>query len=112
MSSSSSTSIAKKARTKGAADFATCLMMAKRGGFDDLRPNQQGVLPNYPTRLRTRRDTLRWGDPPPVEPAGVVCRPYRQSRDVRDGSFSPHSDQIADIAHFAFVPIGDIESFA
>jgi hypothetical protein len=37
MSSSSNTSIAKKARTKAAADFATWLMMAKLGGFDDIR---------------------------------------------------------------------------
>jgi hypothetical protein len=36
MSSSSNASIAKKARTKAEADFATWLMMAKLGGFDDL----------------------------------------------------------------------------
>jgi hypothetical protein len=36
MSSSSNTSIAKKAHTKAEADFATWLMMAKLGGFDDL----------------------------------------------------------------------------
>jgi hypothetical protein len=35
MSSSSNTSIAKKARTKAEADFATWLMMAKLGGFDE-----------------------------------------------------------------------------
>jgi hypothetical protein len=51
MSSSSNTSIAKKARTKAEADFATCLMMAKLGGFDDL--NAQSFLTNYRTRLET-----------------------------------------------------------
>jgi hypothetical protein len=51
MSSSSNTSIAKKARTKAEADFATWLMMAKLGGFDDLPSNAQGFLTNYRTRL-------------------------------------------------------------
>ena len=41
MSSSSKASIAKKARTKAEADFATWLMMAKLGGFDDLPSNAQ-----------------------------------------------------------------------
>jgi hypothetical protein len=36
----SNTSIAKKARTKAEADFATWLMMAKLGGFDDLPSNR------------------------------------------------------------------------
>jgi hypothetical protein len=53
MSSNSNTSIAKKARTKAEADFATWLMMAKLGGFDDLPSNAQGVLINYRTRLET-----------------------------------------------------------
>ncbi len=44
MSSSSSASIAKKARTKAEADFATWLMMAKLGGFDDLPSNAQSFL--------------------------------------------------------------------
>ncbi len=47
MSSSSSASIAKKARTKAEADFATWLMMAKLGGFDDLPSNAQSFLINY-----------------------------------------------------------------
>ena len=51
MSSSSNTSIAKKARTKAEADFATWLMMAKLGGFDDLPSNAQSFLINYRTRL-------------------------------------------------------------
>jgi hypothetical protein len=53
MSSSSNTSIARKARTKAEADFATWLMMAKLGGFDDLPPNAQNFLTNYRTRLET-----------------------------------------------------------
>jgi hypothetical protein len=53
MSSSSNASIAKKARTKAEADFATWLMMAKLGGFDGLPPNAQSFLTNYRTRLET-----------------------------------------------------------
>jgi hypothetical protein len=51
MSSSSNTSIAKKARSKAEADFATWLMMAKLGSFDDLPSNAQGFLTNYRARL-------------------------------------------------------------
>jgi len=50
---SSNASIAKKARTKAEADFATWLMIAKLGGFDDLPPNAQSFLTNYRTRLET-----------------------------------------------------------
>src|ERR1700741_3828313 len=57
MSSSSNPSIAKKARTKAEADFATWLMMAKLGGFDDLPPNAQGFLTTYRTRLKTMSET-------------------------------------------------------
>jgi hypothetical protein len=53
MSSSSNSSIAKKARTKAEADFTTWLMMAKLGGFDDLPSNAQSFLINYRTRLET-----------------------------------------------------------
>lgn len=53
MSPSSNTSIAKRARTKAEADFATWLMMAKLGGFDDLPSNAQIFLTNYRTRLET-----------------------------------------------------------
>ncbi|MEH2534293.1 hypothetical protein V1277_006411 [Bradyrhizobium sp. AZCC 1588] len=53
MSSNSNASIVKKARTKAEADFATWLMMAKLGGFDDLPSNAQGFLTNYRTRLET-----------------------------------------------------------
>jgi hypothetical protein len=53
MASSSSTSIAKEARSKAEADFATWLMMAKLGGFDELPSNAQSFLTNYRTRLET-----------------------------------------------------------
>jgi hypothetical protein len=53
MSSSSNASIAKRARTKAEADFATWLMMAKLGGFDDLPSGAQRFLTNYQTRLET-----------------------------------------------------------
>jgi len=53
MSPSSNTNIAKKARTKAEADFATWLMMAKLGGFDDLPSNAQSFLTNYRIRLET-----------------------------------------------------------
>jgi hypothetical protein len=51
MSPRSNASIAKKARTKAEADFATWLMMAKLGGFEDLPPNAQSFLIDYRTRL-------------------------------------------------------------
>jgi hypothetical protein len=47
----SSSSIAKKAHSKAEADFATWLMMAKLGSFDDLPSNAQSFLTNYRTRL-------------------------------------------------------------
>jgi hypothetical protein len=47
----SSSSIAKKARSKAEADFATWFMMAKLGSFDDLPPNAQSFLTNYRSRL-------------------------------------------------------------
>jgi hypothetical protein len=47
----SNSSIAKKARSKAEADFATWLMMAKLGSFDDLPSNAQGFLTDYRARL-------------------------------------------------------------
>jgi len=47
----SSSSIAKKARTKAEADFTTWLMMAKLGSFDDLPSNAQKFLTSYRARL-------------------------------------------------------------
>jgi hypothetical protein len=57
MASSSSTSIAKKARSKAEADFATWLMMAKLGSFDDLPANAQKFLTNYRARLEMMSET-------------------------------------------------------
>src|SRR5713226_4510066 len=51
MASNSSTSIAKKARSKAETDFTTWLMMAKLGGFDDLPSNAQKFLTSYRARL-------------------------------------------------------------
>src|ERR1700732_3837761 len=51
-SMASSSSIAKKARAKAEADFATWLMMAKLGSFDNLPPNAQKFLTNYRDRLQ------------------------------------------------------------
>ena len=50
-------SIAKKAHSKAKADFATWLMMAKLGSFDDLPPNAQAFLTNYRNRLGTMSET-------------------------------------------------------
>ena len=52
----SKSSIARKARTKAEADFATWLMMAKLGGFDELPPNAQGFLTDYRTRLQSMNE--------------------------------------------------------
>jgi hypothetical protein len=49
----SSTNIAKKARSKAEADFATWLMMVELGSFDDLPSNAQNFLTNYRARLET-----------------------------------------------------------
>jgi hypothetical protein len=57
MASSSRTSISRKARAKAEADFATLLMMAKLGSFDDLPSNAQEVLTNYRARLDRMSET-------------------------------------------------------
>jgi hypothetical protein len=54
---SKSNSIARKARAKAEADFATWLMMAKLGSFDDLPSNAQEVLTNYRTRSDRMSET-------------------------------------------------------
>ena len=51
MPTKSNTVIARKACAKAEADFATWLMMAKLGGFDDLPLNAQSFLINYRNRL-------------------------------------------------------------
>src|SRR5438270_8540308 len=49
----SKSKIALKARKKAQADFATWLMMAKLGGFDELPPKAQRFLVAYRARLQT-----------------------------------------------------------
>lgn len=51
MASRPSIRIARKAHSKAESDFATWLMMAKLGSFDDLPPNAQGFLLSYRARL-------------------------------------------------------------
>ena len=51
MASRPSTRIARKAHSKAEADFATWLMMAKLGSFDDLPENAQEFLLRYRARL-------------------------------------------------------------
>ena len=50
-----SASIARKAQAKAEADFATWLMMAKLGSFDDLPADAQGWLMSYRTRLENEK---------------------------------------------------------
>jgi hypothetical protein len=57
MASRPSIRIARKARSKAESDFATWLMMAKLGSFDDLPPNAQGFLTNYRDRLERMSET-------------------------------------------------------
>jgi len=51
MASRPSIRIARKARSKAESDFATWLMMAKLGSFDDLPPNAREFLLGYRARL-------------------------------------------------------------
>lgn len=51
MAAKPTTTIARKARTRAEADFATWLMMAKLGSFDTLPENAQKVLNDYRERL-------------------------------------------------------------
>lgn len=57
MSRRSSASISRKAHAKAEADFATWLMMAKLGGFDDLPPTAQSWLMSYRGRLERMKET-------------------------------------------------------
>ena len=45
--------IARKSRARAEADFATWLMMAKLGSFEDLPANAQTFLTHYQDRLKT-----------------------------------------------------------
>jgi hypothetical protein len=53
MTVASRSNVATKARKKAEADFATWLMMAKLGGFDELPPNAQSFLNKYRARLES-----------------------------------------------------------
>jgi len=57
MPSGSSSNIAWKACSKAEADFATWLMMAKLGSFDDLPSNAQNFLIKYRDRLEMMSET-------------------------------------------------------
>jgi hypothetical protein len=57
MASRPSTRIARKAHSKAEADFATWLMMAKLGSFDDLPANAQEFLLSYRARLERMSET-------------------------------------------------------
>jgi hypothetical protein len=48
--------IAQKARSRAEADFATWLMMAKLGSFDDLAANAQEFLKHYQERLKASNE--------------------------------------------------------
>lgn len=51
-----SPNVAKKAFAKAEADFATWLMMAKLGSFDDLPPDAQNWLMKYRSRLERTKE--------------------------------------------------------
>jgi hypothetical protein len=53
MANKGNTRIARDARLTAEADFATWLMMAKLGSFDDLPKDAQGFLSQYRERLKT-----------------------------------------------------------
>ena len=53
MPSSANNRIARGARLKAEADFATWLMMAKLGSFDELPASAQTFLTHYQERLKT-----------------------------------------------------------
>ena len=52
----SKSSIAKKAHAKAEADFATWLMLAKLGSFDELPSNAQKFLTDYRARLQAMNE--------------------------------------------------------
>jgi hypothetical protein len=96
-----SASIARKAQAKAEADFATWLMMAKLGGFDDLPPDAQAWLMNYRTRLEKRMSeadatlaTIRevyaqyfadmGGEGEPPDAAGVSSQPKDNVVDLKN----------------------------
>ena len=78
MSPNPSRSIAKKAHSKAEADFATWLMMAKLGGFDDLPSNAQNFLTSYRDRLETMSE---------AESTALAVREVYNAYYQRDGRF-------------------------
>jgi hypothetical protein len=56
MANKGNTRIARDARLTAEADFATWLMMAKLGSFDDLPKEAQGFLSQYQERLKTANE--------------------------------------------------------
>jgi hypothetical protein len=56
MASKSNTRIARDARLTAEADFATWLMMAKLGSYDDLPKEAQAFLAQYRERLKTANE--------------------------------------------------------
>jgi hypothetical protein len=80
----SSSSIAKKARSKAEADFATWLMMAKLGSFDDLPSNAQSFLMNYRARLETMSE---------AESTMLAVREVYGARRCSSGTASSQADE-------------------
>jgi hypothetical protein len=93
MANKGNTRIARDARLTAEADFATWLMMAKLGSFDDLPKDAQAFLSQYRERLKTvtEKDAAATtideiyaayyarrggkGAPPPVTPAEPAPAP-------------------------------------
>jgi ABC-type branched-subunit amino acid transport system substrate-binding protein len=101
MPKGSNTKIARDARLTAEADFATWLMMAKLGSFDDLPKEAQDFLSQYRERLKsaTEKDAAAAtidavyaayyakrggkGTPPPVKPPPSVPEPAPSDNIVR-----------------------------
>jgi predicted phage gp36 major capsid-like protein len=82
MASRSSTSIAKKARSKAEVDFATWLMMAKLGRFDDLPSTAQAFLNSYRARLEQMSETESKVLAVREEMGGTGAAPEQEARDA------------------------------
>ncbi len=101
MANKGNTRIARDARLTAEADFATWLMMAKLGSFDDLPKEAQGFLSEYRERLKSASEkdaaaatidavyaayyTKRGGKgtPPPVNPPPSAPEPSPSDNIVR-----------------------------
>jgi hypothetical protein len=82
MASRSSTSIAKKARSKAEVDFATWLMIAKLGRFDDLPSTAQAFLNSYRARLEQMSETESKVLAVREEMGGTGAAPEQEARDA------------------------------